>query len=53
LNEIEKWGSKLGPRGWVNVLAGDELHKAAKILTVTGLLLLTAGTRLSRWLKKG
>jgi hypothetical protein len=53
VNEVEKWGAKLGPRGWINVLAGDEIAKAAKILTVTGLLLLTAGTRLSRWLKKG
>ena len=54
MNEtVEKWGVKLGARGWVNEIAGPELTKAAKILTVTGLVLTNVGIRLSRWLDKG
>ncbi len=46
------WGDKLTRKEWVDEVFGPEIRKAAKVLTVAGLLLLTTGTRLQRWLKK-
>jgi hypothetical protein len=49
---VSEWGEKLTKREWLDELVGPELQKAAKVLTVAGLLLLTTGTKLQRWLKK-
>ena len=51
LVESELLGGKLGVKGWVHEVFGPELNKTAKVLTMTGLVLLAAGTRLGRWLK--
>jgi hypothetical protein len=48
----DEYGAKLTKKEWLDELFGPELEKTAKVLTVAGLLLLTAGTRIRRWLKK-
>ncbi len=47
-----EWGDKLSRKQWLEELFGPEIEKTAKVLTVAGLLLLTTGTRLKRWLSR-